>query len=257
MMPLANRTAIVTGAGRGIGRAIALRLARDGANVVVNDISAEASRAVCAEVQELGRHSLAIVADVSNGHEVQAMVRDTIAEFGSLEMMIANAGICRAARMQDLTEVEWDATLATNAKGVFLCDQAAAAQMIEQGQGGRIINCSSIAGRQGYPHIVHYCASKFAVIGITQSLALELAPYGITVNAYCPGIVETPLWETLDAAYAGIPGAKTMAEQIRGIPLGRAQTPDDVAALVSFLASEDSDYITGQSLISDGGIVMR
>lgn len=250
-----TRVAIVTGGGAGIGRAIALRLARDGLDVAVADINLSAAEAVVEEIRGLGRRSLAVQVDVSKPAEVYRMVDEVVAALGRLDVMVANAGVVRGMPMQDVTEEVWDLHMDVNAKGVFFCDQAAAIQMIKQGQGGKIINASSGAGRRGSKNLSPYSASKFAVVGITQSLAAELAPHQITVNAYCPGIVDTPMWQALDQDFEKI-GAQRMAEKVAGTPLGRVQYPEDVANLVSFLASDQSDYITGQSIIQDGGRVM-
>ncbi len=250
-----TRVAIVTGGGAGIGRAIALRLASDGLDVAVADINLPAAEAVAEEIRKLGRRSLAIQVDVSKPAEVYRMVDQVVETLGRLDVMVANAGVVRGMPLQDVTEEVWDLHMDVNAKGVFFCDQAAAIQMIKQGQGGKIINASSGAGRRGSKNLSPYSASKFAVVGITQSFAAELAPYQITVNAYCPGIVDTPMWKALDQDFEKI-GAERMAEKVAGTPLGRVQSPEDVANLVSFLASDQSDFITGQAIIQDGGRIM-
>jgi len=250
-----TRVAIVTGGGAGIGRAIALRLASDGLDVAVADINLPAAEAVAEEIRKLGRRSLAIQVDVSKPAEVYRMVDQVVETLGRLDVMVANAGVVRGMPLQDVTEEVWDLHMDVNAKGVFFCDQAAAIQMIKQGQGGKIINASSGAGRRGSKNLSPYSASKFAVVGITQSFAAELAPYQITVNAYCPGIVDTPMWKALDQDFEKI-GAQRMAEKVAGTPLGRVQSPEDVANLVSFLASDQSDFITGQAIIQDGGRIM-
>ena len=251
-----NRVAIVTGGGSGIGRAIVLRLARNGINVAVADINLDAAGSVVEEIRTTGGEAVAVQVDVSKPAEVTAMVSKTVDEFGRLDIMVANAGVNRVMTMQQVTEEAWHWIMDVNAKGIYFCDKAAAIQMIEQGHGGKIINAASTAGRKGSLHESVYSASKFAVVGMTQSLAQELAPHKITVNAYCPGIVDTPLWEALDQDRAKIPGARRMAEMVSTTPLGRVQYAEDVAALVSFLASADSDFITGQSLIQDGGRLM-
>jgi meso-butanediol dehydrogenase/(S,S)-butanediol dehydrogenase/diacetyl reductase len=258
-MKLKGKVAIVTGGGRGIGRGIALRLAQDGADIVVNDVNSGNIDSVVKEVQALGRKSLGIVADVSKGKEVYAMVDKVVAEFGKLDIMVANAGIAQVKRALELTEEDWDNVFAVNAKGVFLCDQAAAKQMVQQ-KSGKIINCASIAGHAGFALLSHYSATKFAVRGFTQALAKELGPFGIQVNAYCPGIVGTAMWDLIDeemGKYLGLPKGETLKKYSELITLGRVQTPDDVAAFVSYLASQDADYMTGQSVMIDGGIIMN
>jgi len=257
-MKIKGKVAIVTGAARGIGRGIALRLAQDGADVVVNDINSQSLNQVREEIQSLGRRSMAIVADVSNGKEVSAMVDQVVSEFGAVDIMVCNAGIAQVKAAVELTEEDWDKVFAINAKGVFLCAQAAAKQMIKQ-KSGKIINCASIAGHVGFSLLSHYSATKFAVVGFTQALAKELGPYGIQVNAYCPGIVGTDMWELIDekmGEYLGLPKGETLKKYSELITLGRVETPEDVACLVSYLASSDADYMTGQSINICGGIVM-
>jgi meso-butanediol dehydrogenase / (S,S)-butanediol dehydrogenase / diacetyl reductase len=254
-----TKVVIVTGAGRGIGRGIALRLARDGMDVVVNDVNLEAVTYVSDEIKAMGRQSLAIVADVSNGNQVNSMVNQVVEEFGRLDIMVANAGIAQVKQAIDITEEDWDTIFSINAKGVFLCAQAAAKQMIKQ-KTGKIINCASIAGHQGFPLLSHYSATKFAVIGFTQALAKELGPHGITVNAYCPGIVGTDMWELIDEKMAEIMGlakGEALKKFSELITLGRVESPEDVASFVSYLASTDSDYMTGQAINICGGVVMN
>lgn len=259
-MKLRGKVAIVTGAGRGIGRGIALRLAQDGADVVVNDIQSDLANQVCEEIEVLGRKSRSIVADVSSGKEVYAMVEQVVGEFGKVDIMVANAGIAQVKQAIELTEEDWDKVFAVNAKGVFLSAQAAARQMIKQ-KGGKIINCASIAGHSGFALLSHYSATKFAVVGFTQALAKELGQHGITVNAYCPGIVGTDMWDLIDekmGEYLGLPKGETLKKYSELITLGgRVETPEDVACLVSYLASSDADYMTGQSINICGGVVMN
>ena len=250
-----TKSAIVTGGGAGIGRAIALRLAQDGIDVAIADINSETAEAVSKEVRDIGRRSIPVVVDVSKPDQVYDMVAQVVEAFEKLDIMVANAGVVKGMPVQDVTEEIWNFTLDVNAKGVFFCDQAAAIQMIKQGHGGRIINASSGAGRRGARNLSAYSASKFAVVGITQSLAGELAPYQITVNAYCPGIVDTAMWAGLDKDLEKI-GAQRMSAKVAGTPLGRVQYPEDVANLVSFLASDDASFITGQAIIQDGGRIM-
>ena len=251
-----NRVAIVTGSAQGIGRAIALRLARESIMVAVADINLDKAAVVAKEIEATGGISRPVQVDVSRPERVHAMVEEVVATFGKLDIMVANAGVSRAQPMQDVTETFYDWMTDVNIKGVFFCNQAAGVQMIKQGHGGKILNAGSISGRKGSAYQALYCATKFAVIGLTQSFASELAPHKITVNAYCPGIVDTPLWSTLDEDFARIPGTARISDRISGIPLGRVQRPEDVAGLVAFLVSPDADYITGQSIIQDGGKLM-
>lgn len=253
-----KKVAIVTGAGRGIGRGIALRLAQDGINVVVNDVNEVAVHSVAEEIRALGQKSMGIVADVSVGKEVNAMVDSVVNEFGKLDIMVSNAGIAQVKQAIEITEEDWDKVFSINAKGVFLCAQAAAKQMIKQ-KNGKIINCASIAGKQGFGLLSHYSATKFAVIGFTQALAKELGTHGITVNAYCPGIVGTDMWDLIDekmGEYIGLAKGETIKKFSELITLGRVETPEDVACLVSYLASPDSNYMTGQAINICGGVVM-
>ena len=256
MLGIKGQVAIVTGSGSGIGRAIALRLAHDGADVAVADINVQSAETVAKEIKDLGRRSLAVAVDVSRPDQVFAMVDQAVKELGKLDIMVANAGINKAQPVQEVTEETWDKIMDINAKGVYFCDQAAALQMIKQGRGGRILNAASGSGRRGSKNMSVYSASKFAVVGITHSFARELGAYKITVNAYCPGVVDTPLWTTLDQDLIKIPGARDFAAHIADTPLGRVQTPEDVANLVSFLASPEGDFITGQAIVQDGGRLM-
>jgi len=258
-MKLKGKVAIVTGSGKGIGRGIALRLAQDGADVVVNARTRKDVDKVVKEIEALGRKALGIVADVSNRAAVYAMVEKTVSEFGKLDIMIPNAGICHVNQAIDITEEEWDNIFAINTKGIFLCDQAAAKQMIKQKNGGKIINCASIAGHAGFELLSSYSATKFAVVGFTQALAKELAQYKINVNAYCPGIVGTDMFDLIDEKMGAITGAakgETLKQFTEAIPLGRLETAEDVACLVSYLASADADYMTGQAINICGGMMM-
>jgi meso-butanediol dehydrogenase/(S,S)-butanediol dehydrogenase/diacetyl reductase len=258
-MSLEGKVALVTGAGQGIGRAIALRLARGGADVAVNDVSATGLEHVAAEVTALGRRSLALVADVSSTQHVTSMFDRLLNGFGRLDILVNNAGIGTVRPILELTEADWDREFDVNAKSVFLCAVTAARQMIKQGS-GKIINAASVAGIRAAPFIVPYCASKAAVILLTQGLALELAAYGITVNAYAPGIVSTGMTDHTNRALADLQGLVVddiVRQRLGKVPLGRFGAPEDVAGLVAFLASEDSSYITGQCFPVGGGLVMR
>ncbi|MGH3086716.1 MAG: acetoin reductase [Rubrobacteraceae bacterium] len=256
-----GRVALVTGAARGIGRGIALRLAEDGLDVAVNDLESMKGEldGVAKEIEAKGVRSAAAAADVSSKDEVDGMVKSVADELGSLDVMVANAGIAQVKPILDVSPEDLDRMMAVNVKGVALCYQAAARQMIEQGNGGKIIGAASIAAHKGFGLLGHYSASKFAVRGLTQAAAQEWAEHGITVNAYCPGIVDTAMWELIDEEIGKLQGAEKgeVMQQFADslITLGRVQTPEDVASFVSYLASKDSDYMTGQSVMIDGGII--
>ncbi|KAJ7458322.1 hypothetical protein B0H11DRAFT_2061713 [Mycena galericulata] len=248
-------TALVTGAAQGIGRAIALQLAADGFDVALNDIASKLALldAVKAEVIAVGRRAAVVFADVSVDGEVKDMVARTVETFGGLDVMVANAGICKArGSLLDVTPDEWDHTFAVNVRGVFLCYQHAARQMILQGRGGRIIGACSGAGKQGYGMLPDYSSSKFAVRGLTQAAAVEFGKHGITVNAYAPGSVVTPMTEQF-APLAGMSQEAFFAIQAKEAATGLNPTPEDIARVVSFLAAPSSGFITGQSVSADGG----
>jgi len=255
-----TRTALVTGAARGIGQGIALRLAADGLDVAVADLPSMRSEsdAVVDEIRSTGRRSVAIDVDVSDAQQVDAMVQTTANELGRLDVMVANAGVADVALLLDVSPEAFDWLMSINLRGVFLCYTAAARQMIEQGSGGKIIGAASIAAHKGFAMLGHYSASKWAVRGLTQAAAQEWAEHGITVNAYCPGIVGTQMWELIDRKLteaSGEPKGAALAKFSELITLGRVETPADVAAFVSYLASSDSDYMTGQSVMIDGGVL--
>jgi meso-butanediol dehydrogenase/(S,S)-butanediol dehydrogenase/diacetyl reductase len=250
---------VVTGGGRGIGRAIALRLARDGHAVAVNDVTKDSAEAVAADITEAGGRAIAAPADVTDRTAVFAMVDRVAGELGTVDVMISNAGIAQVKTLLEVTPEDLQTIFSVNVYGVVYCLQAAAEKMIEQGSGGKIINAASIAGHSGFAYLGHYSATKFAVRALTQAAAKELAKHQITVNAYCPGIVGTDMWDLIDeklGPYLGTAKGEAMANYSQLITLGRVQTPDDVAGFVSYLASPDSDYMTGQSVMIDGGIVM-
>jgi meso-butanediol dehydrogenase / (S,S)-butanediol dehydrogenase / diacetyl reductase len=257
---ISGSVAVVTGAAQGIGRAIALRLAGDGADVAVVDLNGDKAAPVADEIRALGRKAASIRADVSNRDQVFAAVAQAQAELGSFDIMVNNAGIVQVEPLLDVTPEQLDAIVGVNLKGVVWGIQAAAATFREHGTKGAIINASSIAGHDGFAMLSAYCATKFAVRALTQSAAKELAADGITVNAYCPGVVDTDMWVTVDSEFARHTGAAEGAtfEQFVGtIALGRAETPDDVAGFVSYLAGPDGRYMTGQSVLIDGGMVYR
>ncbi|GGE10509.1 SDR family oxidoreductase [Aureimonas endophytica] len=253
-----TKTVVITGGSRGIGAAIARRFAREGANVMVS-ANEDASATVDAIVKDGGR-AAQFTADVTDKAQVAALYDAAEAEFGGVDVSIQNAGVITIAKVEDLTIEEWRKVLEVNTTGVFLCCQEAIARMRRHGRGGRLINTASGQARQGFIFTPHYAASKFGVVGITQSLAKEVAKERITVNAFCPGIIETDMWAYNDEAWGKLLGTyapgELMAEWVRNIPMARAGSGEDVAGLVTFLASEDAAYITGQTVNVDGGLIM-
>jgi meso-butanediol dehydrogenase/(S,S)-butanediol dehydrogenase/diacetyl reductase len=254
-----GRIAIVTGAARGIGRGIALRLAADGLDVAVADLAAMRAdlEGVAEEIAGMGRRTLALDCDVTVAADVDALVAGVADGLGRLDVMVANAGVVQVAPLLDTRVEDFDALMAVNLRGVFLTYTAAARQMIAQGGGGKIIGAASVAAHRGAPLLAPYCASKFGVRGLTQSAAQEWGAHGITVNAYCPGIVDTKMWEQIDTAFAareGLQPREAIERMTERIALGRLEHPEDVAAFVSYLASPGSDYMTGQCVIIDGGM---
>ena len=259
-MSISGKVALVTGAGQGIGRGIALRLARDGADVAVVDLNGTKLTAVAKEIEALGRKATMMVADVSDRAQVHAAIDQTEKELGGLDIMVNNAGIAQVQLIEDVTPEEVDRIFRINFQGVLWGIQAAARSFKARRQKGKIINACSIAGHDGFAMLGIYSATKFAVRAVTQAAARELAADGITVNAYCPGVVGTDMWVEIDKRMAEVTGAAvgvTYKKYVGGIALGRAETPDDVASLVSYLAGPDSDYMTGQALLIDGGMVYR
>ena len=259
-MSITGKVALVTGAAQGIGKAIALRLAKDGADIMLVDLHQEKLDAAAAEVRALGRRAFTYIADVSRLEQVTAAVAFAEKELSGLDIMVNNAGIAQVAPLLDVTPEEVDRIMRINVQGTLWGIQAAAKSFKKRGQKGKIINACSIAGHDGFALLGVYCATKFAVRALTQSAARELAVDGITVNAYCPGVVGTDMWVEIDKRMAEVTGAElgaTYKKFVDGIALGRAETPDDVAGLVSFLAGPDSDYMTGQAPLIDGGMVYR
>ncbi len=258
---LEGQVAIVTGGGRGIGRAIARRLGREGCRVAVADLDRTTAGDVAAEIQQAGGEAMALAVDVTSKKEADDMVRQTAERWGSLNILVNNAGIGAVAPLLDTDEATWDAMMNVNAKGVLLCSQAAARQMIEQGSGGRIINNASGAGKIAPGKAVPlgaYAASKHAVVAVTKQMGLELAEHGILVNCVCAGIVDTPMWDLIDreiAAMQDVPVGSVKAQAVAGVPLGRIQQPEDVANVVAFLASEDASYMAGQTYNVSGGLL--
>ena len=254
-----GKTIVITGASRGIGAALARRFAREGGAVVVSANEPTCEK-IAAEIVAAGGKAIAQVADVTNKNDVVVLYDAAERSFGSVDVSVQNAGIITIARIETMTEGEWDKVMEVNTKGVFLCCQEAIARMRKHGHGGRLVNTASGQARQGFIYTPHYAASKFGVLGITQSLAKEVAKERITVNAFCPGIIETDMWAYNDEAWGKLLGdyqpGELMAEWVRNIPMGRAGSGEDVAGLVTFLASDDAAYITGQTVNVDGGLIM-
>ncbi|MGG6136220.1 (S)-acetoin forming diacetyl reductase [Pantoea allii] len=253
-----KRVALVTGAGQGIGEAIALRLAKDGFAVAVADFNIETASRVAEKIEKEGSRALAIKVDVSKRDQVFHAVEEARRVLGDFNVIVNNAGVAPSTPLDEITEDVIDKVYNVNVKGVIWGIQAAVKAFASEGHGGKIINACSQAGHVGNPELAVYSSSKFAVRGLTQTAARDLAPAGITVNGFCPGIVNTPMWAEIDrqiSEAAGKPAGYGTQEFAKRITLGRLSEPEDVAACVAFLAGPDSDYITGQSLLVDGGMV--
>lgn len=245
---LAGKIALVTGASRGIGRAVALELAHHGANVVVNYAGSEAkAKEVVEEIKQLGRESFAIQADVASFQQVQDMIKEVVTTFGRIDILVNNAGITRDNLLMRMKEEEWDAVINTNLKGVFNTTKAITRQMMKQ-RSGKIINMASVVGVSGNAGQANYVAAKAGVIGLTKTSAKELASRNITVNAVAPGFITTDMTDQLSE--------EIQAEMLKQIPLARLGEPSDIAKVVTFLASDASNYMTGQTLHVDGGMIM-
>jgi len=249
MVKFSGKVVVITGSGRGIGRSIALAFAREGAEVVVNvSRSVEEMNVVVKEIENLGRRALGIVADVSQWYDAEKLIKGAVDRFGKLDILVNNAGIARPAMCYKLTNEEWNRVINVNLTGTLNCIRAIAPHMIER-RSGRIINISSIAGRDGMIGNINYAASKAGVFGITRTAAKELAQYGINVNSVAPGFIETQMTEWLKET-------KFREKYLPCVPLSRFGKPEEVASLVLFLASDDSNYITGQTIAIDGGMTM-
>lgn len=247
-MKLKGKVAIVTGAGSGIGRAIAIALTREGSEVVIADKIEELGKSVTAEINNAGNHATFMKVDVSNSSEVNEVVNGTLVQFGKIDILVNNAGIARVGKFLDEEEWRWDRILAVNIKGVILFSRAVLENMVKRNY-GKIINIGSIVGETGASYQAVYSASKGAVIAFTKSLAKEMAPHKININCICPGMIDTPPMKV---------GVEMLPDFFRSnfdrIPLGRIGRPEDIAALTVFLASDDAEYIVGQAICADGGI---
>lgn len=255
-MRLSGKVAIVTGGAQGMGRAICLRYADEGASVVVADVNLQGAENVANEISNAGGKATAIAVDVRNQEQVAAMVGAAVEHFGALDILVNNAGVGKIIPFLETTEADWNFMFDINCKGLLWCSQAAARQMIAQGRGGKIINLASQAGRRGEALVLAYCASKACVISMNQSIALALAPHKINVNAIAPGIVDTPFWDEVDKQFAKLLNMEIGEPKrtfIKSIPLGRIEQPEDVTGAAVFLASSDADYITQQTFNVDGG----
>jgi NAD(P)-dependent dehydrogenase (short-subunit alcohol dehydrogenase family) len=258
-MELAGQVAIVTGAGRGIGRATALELARLGADIVVAELDRATAERTAVAVKELGRRVSVVPTDVTSRTDLKAMTEHTRTEFGRIDILVNNAGIYRAALPLDITEEHWDAVMNINARAVFFASQAVLPTMIAQKR-GTIISLASMAGKTGSRTNLPYNASKAAVISITKSLALAHAADGIRVNCVCPGFVETDMWTAVtreQSALLGLSPEDFNRQRAAQVPLGRMERPEDVANVIGFLASDRAGYMTGQAINVTGGLVMH
>lgn len=253
---LRGRLALVTGAGKGIGLAIIKALTREGARVAVTDLDPHAAEAAAAA---LGDRARAFRLDVTDAGETERVFGAASDWLGGLDLVVANAGISTMNRVVDLSEEEWDSNMAVNAKGVFLTDREAVRRFLASGTEGVIVNTASLAGKMGAPLLAHYVASKFAVVGFTQSLAKEVAAHGIRVNAVCPGFVRTSMQEreiVWEAELRGMTPEAVREEYVSLTPLGRIEEPEDIAEVVVFLSSDLSRFLTGESINATGGVLM-
>ena len=257
-MDLEGKTAVLTGAGRGIGTGIATVLAKHGADLVLTDRDIAGAEETAAGLRKSGRKVLVLQHDVTSWESTQEVAQKSIAEYGKIDILVTNAGVSKSVPFAELTGEEWDRVNNVNAKGVFLCCRAFVPHMIER-QYGKIVNISSMVGKESIPFFAHYCASKFAVMGLTQSMAKELAVHNINVNAVCPGIVRTPLWDPLLDQLSEnkkITREEAWQEFVGGIPFKRPQTPEDIGEAVAFLASDRAANITASAENVSGGQVI-
>lgn len=259
MERLMNKVALVTGAAGGIGQAMIQRLAQEGANIVAVDVDTGFAADTTTSVSALGRKIETLGADVTQPADIDRMIRHTVDTMGRLDILMNNAGVIRFQEMLDISPDDWDFVCNVNLKGAFFVLQAAARQMVAQGDGGKIVNTASVSGKRPEPWFVHYGASKAGVISMTKSAAEALGTHGITVNAVCPGSTVTNMHLTVTHALAerqGISLDEMIAQREAAIPTGRRNEPADIAAMAAFLASDDAKNITGQAYNVDGGQVM-
>lgn len=261
MPSLKDKSIIITGAAGGIGAAIARALAQDGARIAVADLSEAAAARVADEITAAGGSAIAVAVDVRERAQVRALIDRTVAAFGRLDVYFNNAGVAQTRPFLDITEEDWRFVTDVNALGVLIGMQEAIKTFLAQGGGGKIVNTASIAGKQGYEPLAHYSASKFAVVAMTQAAARAFGKDGICVNAFCPGVVATDMWKVIDKGFrdSGLTRSENEAFETfaAGAVLGRASRPDDLVGVARFLASAASDFMTGQSLLVDGGMVFN
>ena len=254
-----DQTVVVTGGNKGIGFAIAQRFAREGANLVIASYEEQVIEAA-SQLTDLGANAIPVVCDVTKPEQITNLYDEAEKAFGEVNISIQNAGIIYISKLEDVTLEEWNRTLAVNTTGCFLCCQEAIKRMRKHGKGGRLINTASGQAREGFIYTPHYAASKFAVMGLTQSLAKEVAFEKITVNAICPGIIQTEMWDYNDRVWGQMLGdykpGELIAEWVQNIPMKYAGSGKDIAGTVAFLASADADYVTGQTINIDGGLIM-
>jgi D-sorbitol dehydrogenase (acceptor) len=252
-MKLKDKVAIVTGGARGIGEAVVRAYCAEGAKVVIADIEIAKAQEIASE---LGAHALAVKLDVRDSKSISSLISATVAKFGGVDILYNNAGVFDMGPILEVSEASFDKVFAVNTRGLFFTLQAAAAQMVKQGRGGKIINMASQAGRRGEGLVAVYCSSKAAVISLTQSAGLDLIKYRINVNGIAPGVVDTPMWDNVDALFAKyehLPVGEKKRQVGLAVPAGRMGLPDDFRGAAVFLASSDSDYVVAQTLNVDGG----
>ena len=260
MSRLKDKVAIVTGGAQGIGEGVAIRLAQEGARVAIADLNGDRAKSAAERINQTGGEAIGLALDVAERAQVRAAIQQTVDAFGRLDVFFNNAGFNKPLPFMEVDEANFNAIMRVNAWAVMLCTQEAARQMIAQGGPGKIVNTASIAGRQGYAEFAPYCASKASVISLTQAAAREFARHKITVNAFAPGVVVTPLWDGLEQDMIDKGVIKQKGEFIEsfssGILKGYPALPSDIAGVAAFLASSDADYITGQVIMADGGMVL-